>query len=108
MEEQYIEKIKTTSTSAFLYLIHKNDPDKFQYSAKDVVANFDYIDFADDYSPKQKREEICHRIFSWEIKQYNLLDYITDDEYAKNMQYYNNCFKWRQKKWNKKILLTDI
>lgn len=98
VEEQYIEKIKTTSTSAFLYLIHKNDPDKFQYNSKDVLSNFDYIDFSDDFSPKQKREDIANRIMSWEIKQYNLLEFITIDEFAKNLSYYNNCFKWRQNK----------
>lgn len=98
VEEQYVEKIKTTTTSSFLYLIHKNDLDKFPYSPKDVLANFDYVDFADDYSPKQKREDIANRIMSGEIKQYNLLEYITIDEYAKNLSYYNNCFKWRQNK----------
>jgi hypothetical protein len=61
---QCVEKIKNTTKTARLYLIHKNDIDKFQYDAKDVVANFDYVDFADDYKPQQKKESIAERIAS--------------------------------------------
>lgn len=98
VEEQYVEKIKSSVNSSFLYLIHKNDPEKYQYNPKEVLSNFDYVDFSDDYTPKQKRELIAKRILDWEIKPYNLIDFVSIEEYAKNNSFYNNCFKWRQEK----------
>ena len=96
IESQWIEKIRTTTKSAMLYLVHRNNPEKYQYSAEEVVANFDYVDYVDDCPSMQKRENIASRIANWEIKQYNLYDYITIDEYARNKVYYNNCFIYRQ------------
>lgn len=95
---QCVEKIKNTTKTARLYLIHKNDIDKFQYDPKDVLANFDYIDFADDYKPQQKKESIAERIASWEIKQYNLYNYVSVDEFARHKQYYDRAFTYRRKK----------
>ncbi len=95
---QCVEKIKNTTKTARLYLIHKNDIDKFQYDPKDVLANFDYVDFADDYKPQQKKESIAERIASWEIKQYNLYNYVSVDEFARHKQYYDRAFTYRRKK----------
>lgn len=47
VDSQYVEKIKTTTKSAQLYLVHRNDPDKYQYRPEDVVANFDYVELVD-------------------------------------------------------------
>jgi len=98
VEMQYVEKIRATTKSARLYLIHRNDPDKYQYSPEDVKASFDYISYVDDCPVKQKRENIAQRIESGEIKQYNLWKYVTIDEYSRNYRYYQKCFEYRQNK----------
>ena len=95
---QYVEKIRSTTKSARLYLIHRNDPDKYQYPPEDVKASFDYVTYVDDCPVKQKRESIAERIESGEIKQYNLCKYITIDEYSRNYRYYQRCFEYRQNK----------
>lgn len=98
LESQYIEKIRTTTKSAMLYLVHRNNPEKYQYDAKDVIASFDYVEYVDDCKPMQRRDSIADRIATGEIKLYNLHDYITVDEFARNRNYYNNCFLFRQSK----------
>lgn len=96
LEPQYIERIRYTTKSAMLYLVHRNNPEKYQYNPEVIIANFDYVNYVDDCPSMQKRENIATRISIWEIKQYNLYDYITVDEYARNKNYYNNCFIYRQ------------
>ena len=96
VEEQYVNKIKTTVKSANLYLVHRNDPEKFQYNVAEVVSNFDYIEYVDGCEPKQQKENIAKRIEKGEIKQYNLHKFITIDEYGKNKVYYDRCFDYRQ------------
>lgn len=98
VEMQYVEKIRTTTKSARLYLVHRNDPEKYQYKPEDVRASFDYVSYVDDCPVKQKRESIAQRIENGEIKQYNLCNFITIDEYSKNYRYYQKCFEYRQNK----------
>lgn len=98
VECQYIEKIRTTTKSAMLYLVHRNNPEKFQYDPKEVKASFDYVEYVDWAKPMQQRDTIAEKIAKWEIKQYNLYDYISVDEFARNRNYYNNCFLFRQQK----------
>ena len=98
VEEQYINKIRTTTKSAMLYLVHRNHPEKFQYNASDVVSNFDYIEYIDGCEPKQHREDVAKRIETGEIKPYNLQNFISIDEYGKNKIYYDRCFEYRQSK----------
>lgn len=102
VECQYIEKIRTTTKSAMLYLVHRNNPEKYQYKPEEVVASFDYVEYVDDCKPMQKRDNIAEKIAKWEIKQYNLYDYISVDEFARNRNYYNNCFLFRQAKMKTK------
>lgn len=98
IEEQYVNKIRTTTKSAELYLIHKNNPEKYQYNPKDVIANFDYEEKYDGVEPMQQRKEIAFKIAEGVIKQYNLQDYVSVDEYAKNKIYYDRCFQYRLSK----------
>ncbi len=98
VEMQYVEKIRTTTKSARLYLIHRNDPEKYQYPPEDVRASFDYVSYVDDSPVRQKRENIAQRIEKGEIKQYNLCTCITIDEYSRNYRYYQRCFEYRQNK----------
>lgn len=98
VEMQYVEKIRTTTKSARLYLVHRNNPEKYQYPPEDVRASFDYVSYVDDCPVKQKKESIAQRIESGEIKQYNLCKFVTIDEYSKNYRYYQKCFEYRQNK----------
>ena len=98
VEVQYVNKIKTTTKSAQLYLVHRNDPAKYQYPPSDVQASFDYVNFADDCPVKQKRDNIATLIEKGEIKEYNIFQYVTIDEYSRNKRYYQNCFDYRQGK----------
>ena len=95
---QYVNKIKSTTKSAQLYLIHRNNPEKYQYNPSEVQANFDYVNFVDDCPIKEKRENIALRIEKGEIKEYNIFKYITIDEYSRNKRYYQSCFEYRQGK----------
>jgi adenosyl cobinamide kinase/adenosyl cobinamide phosphate guanylyltransferase len=98
VEMQYIEKIRTTTKTARLYLIHRNNPEKYQYSPEEVKASFDYVTYVDDCPVKQQRESIAERIERGEIKQYNLCKYVNIDEYSRNYRYYQKCFEYRQNK----------
>lgn len=106
VEEQYVNKIRTTTKSAFLYLVHRNDQEKFQYDPKEVIASFDYVEYVDGCKPRVKREDISERIANWEIKEYNLFNFITPDEFWKNKTYYDRCFlyrQWKMKKVNREM-----
>lgn len=98
VEMQYVEKIRTTTKSARLYHIHRNNPEKYQYPPEDVKASFDYVAYVDDCPAKQRRENIAERIENGEIKQYNLCKFINIDEFSRNARYYQKCFEYRQNK----------
>lgn len=98
VEPQFVNKIKTTTKSAQLYLVHRNNPEKYQYSPNEVFANFDYINLVDDCPAKIKRETIAERIANGEIKEYNITSFVAIDDYSRNKKYYQNCFEYRQNK----------
>ena len=98
VEMQFVSKIKTTTKSARLYHVHRNNPEKYQYNPEEVKASFDYVAYVDDCPVKQNRESIAERIDNGEIKQYNLYKYVTIDEYSRNSRYYLKCFEYRQNK----------
>lgn len=98
VETQYVERLRASVKSARLYLVHRNNPEKYQYKPNDVIANFDYVEYVDGCKPKQNKWEIAERIANWEIKQYNLYDFISVQEFADNKAYYDRCFLYRQNK----------
>lgn len=106
LAEHTICKIDCSEITAFLYLIHKNEPNKYQFDPKEVVANFDYVDMVYKVEndipiktkPKSVRQEIADKIADGTIKGYNIFDFVEVDEYAKNKKYYQNCFEYRQNK----------
>ena len=94
---QYVNKIRSTTLAAQMYLIHRNDPGKFQYQPNEVKASFNYPELVDDTPIKIRREDLASKIASGEIKRYNLVDHVSPDEYARNIRYYENCFDYRNK-----------
>lgn len=96
VEPQFVEKIRTTTKSAQLYLVHRNDDKKYQYPPWEVKANFDYEKLFDESVPRTRKKDVAERIKTWEIKKYNLHEFITIDDYAINKWYYERCFDFRQ------------
>lgn len=45
-----------------LYLVHRNNPEKYQYNPEVIISNFDYVNYVDDCPSMQKRENIATRI----------------------------------------------
>lgn len=68
IEEQFINKIRTSTKSAELYLIHKNDLEKYQYDIHNVIANFDYIEKYEDVSPLPNIKDVADKIANGEVK----------------------------------------
>lgn len=95
VEEQYVNKIRTNTKNAMLYLVHRNDVGKYQYPPGDVRANFDYIKLVEWCPSRVRREEIAEKIAKWQIKEYNIFDYMSCDDYARNKNYYDKCFAFR-------------
>lgn len=98
LSSQFVERIRKSTKSAQYYLVHRNNPEKYQYDTKDIVANFDYIEFLDWIKPFQKREDIVDRIAKWEIKEYNLQEYVEPSVYVKHLADFKKAFIYRQKK----------
>lgn len=96
VETQYINKIKTTTKNAFLYLIHFNDKTKYQYSIDEVVANFDYNKLIDNV--KFNIKEIINKIATGDIRQYNLTKFVDCENYTKYKKIIDNAFNWRYQK----------
>lgn len=94
-QPQYVNKIRSTTLAAEMYLVHRNDPDKYQYDPKEVLANFDYVAKCAETPVRIKKEHIANKIASGEIKRYNLYKYITIDDYARNKVYFDRCFEFR-------------
>ena len=51
LPDNFIDKAKDVRrlSGMFLYLIHRRDPDKYQYKPSDVTANFDYLSALDGW-----------------------------------------------------------
>lgn len=103
IQPQYVNKIKTTTAAAEAYLIHANDPDKYQYAAADVKANFDYVAKMDKYlNPSDKKQdrlvEIIAGIENGVIREYNYFDHMTTTEYVRYKRSIDSAFVYRRDK----------
>lgn len=83
IEEQYVNK----SSSGYyedmlLYLIHKNNSEKFQYCIDEVHANFDYAQFIQNNGIlKTRLQELTDLVMEGTLKEYNYFKYMTNSEY---------------------------
>ena len=100
VQPQYVNKIRKSTKSAYLYLVHRNAPEKYQYSVDEVRASFDYAEMVDNSKPLVDRDEIAKKISEGIIKRYNLYEYIDVCEYAHNKDFYEKCFQYRLEKIN--------
>ena len=53
---QRIRKIETSYAAACAYLIHRNNPEKFQYDPSMVISSFDYNVFLAELAEKEKAQ----------------------------------------------------
>lgn len=106
VEENKIEKARSKKKThqyddMLLYLIHYNVPEKVQYSAENVVANFDYISFLEKKKKESqvsfRKSQIIDMIQDGIIKEYNLTQYITSSEYVKYERFIRSAFAYREK-----------
>lgn len=99
IKSNYVNKILTTTSKAEEYLIHLNDNTKYQYNPADVIANFNYVDFINKRKTKKENElklkDVSSKIASGEIREFNLHNFISVDDFAKHKTYYKNCFEYR-------------
>lgn len=96
IENQYLNKIKTTTALAFQYLLHLNDKTKYQYEINQVISNFDYTGFINE--SKFKIDDILEKIAIGEIREFNITQYISVKNYTKYKRYIDNAFNYRYKK----------
>jgi len=54
LPNECVRFIKKTFNSACAYLVHRNEPEKFQYSPSEVKSSFDYIAFLNELDEKEK------------------------------------------------------
>ena len=113
IETNYIKKIMAKNyAQAIPYLIHANAPDKFQYNVEDVKANFDYKKVIENYKNKTndiKRIDIIkEQIESGIIREYNVNDYVTMEEYAKYKTIIERCLEYQRANMAKKNITKEV
>lgn len=93
-----IEGIKGTWADAVDYLTHHNAPDKYQYDASEVHANFDWESDArqSKTSRRERLEALLESIATGEVREYNLTEHVTVIEYVRNRRAIDSAFKWRK------------
>lgn len=103
VNENAVEKAKTKKRThkyddMCLYLIHKNAPCKYQYEPSIVVSSFDYLVFIEKYKAREvtatRRAEIINLIHTGVIKEYNLNEYVSVDEYIKFSNAIKSAFSY--------------
>ena len=70
LAENFSQKVLNWK-SALKYLIHLDDPEKYQYQVEEVTANFDYGAFIKAVSQEKNLDLILERILSGDIREYN-------------------------------------
>ena len=92
-----IENIKGTWADALDYLDHANAPEKYQYDPSEVHANFDWEEEAQNSTSRQKAriDEVIVGIGAGTIREYNLCEHVTVEEYTKHRRQIESAQKWR-------------
>jgi len=91
-----VERIKSQRVEdGFSYLIHQNAPDKHQYDASEVKANFDYETFiAQNAMFLDRRDELIAQIESGKITRSNMTNHITSHEYVQYKRAIEDAFDY--------------
>lgn len=92
LDEQFGQKVHSWE-KALKYLIHKEDPDKYQYDPKEVTASFDYERFIEELSKEQDLKNAVDKILAGEIQEYNKTQEISNELLVKNSVTFERAFK---------------
>ena len=108
-----VQKVMAKSyAQAIPYLVHANAPDKFQYDVEEVKANFDYKKAIENYKNKtngtKRLDEIKEQIESGIIREYNVNDYVTMEEYAKYKTIIERCLEYQRANIAKKNIQKEV
>lgn len=95
LANNFINKIHGSWNDACLYLIHRNSPNKYQYSVEEVISNFNYKDFLETCASGVMLDNILERIVTGEIREYNKTLEINHLILAKYARKIEDAFKVR-------------
>lgn len=97
IKENNLERIKSWN-GALAYLCHWNDDTKYRYEISDVHANFDWTEPAKKGLSRTDRiNEIVKQIAEGQIKEYNITDNISPEEYTQHKPKIDRAFEYRRK-----------
>lgn len=102
IETQYVERIKSPKIEdAYGYLIHYNQPEKYQYDPAKVESSFDYKLFIEDNTMYLERhDEIMALIDKGIITRFNYENFVTIHEYVRYEKDMQKAFDYYEKKNN--------
>ncbi len=100
------------------YLIHQNNPEKFQYSKNAIFTNFEQEDFNNLFTKDKKIQhinerdevdELVNKILSGEVRKFNIEEYTTPriaGNYKKEIDAAFNFYskKWLKQEHNKQVI----
>lgn len=95
-----VEKCKGRWADMLAYLTHANAPDKFQYEPECVHSNFDWQNEAlkASHAKGEKRlNELLEGIGSGELREFNIFDHMTIQEWSKYKTRLKSGFEYRVK-----------
>lgn len=95
LEDNCCQKIKNWS-SALKYLIHLDYPEKYQYGADEVTANFDYQAFLENSRREHNLEVVVKMILDGKIREYNKTEEIDNELLVYKAKPIEQAFKVRQ------------
>jgi tRNA A37 threonylcarbamoyladenosine biosynthesis protein TsaE len=98
LTENFVNKINGKWEDALLYQVHRNAPDKFQYTSDEVVCNFDYEAVVSKYLDKKQNPlmDAIKGILDGTIREYNKTLEIDQMILVNYAQKINEAFKVRQ------------
>lgn len=91
----FISKIKGSWNDACVYLIHRNAPEKYQYSPDSVFSNFSYEAFINNYQSKAQLTDIIQQIVDGEIQPFDYTQKIDRVFITKHFREITDAFKVR-------------
>ena len=97
LAENFSQKVLNWK-SALKYLIHLDDPEKYQYQVEEVTANFDYGAFIKAVSQEKNLDLILERILSGDIREYNKTEEIDNMLLVCKSVKIEQAFKVRQER----------
>lgn len=94
--ENCVEKVKGRWSDMLKYLTHANKPEKYQYDESLVISNFDWQQERDrsEIRVDQRLLDILSKVDTEELREYNIYQYVTLQEYTKYKTSIESGFKY--------------